>query len=330
MFKREIINKLVKAFELQPGQIVLLQFWGEDEDRRILHEFSNEIASVRCLPIELQHGRNSYKELFTNMEENLYKERYYNIFKEVDVVIDLCMYAPVVPAVDFPDDKRGFYREHMRNLFSALMEKEKFIQIRIPTADMAAEVMMDPKDFMWRMEAAYDIDYDQIKKKATKLIQELSICKTVEITTGDQYKLSLSLEGREWNPDTGSGDLPCGEVYIAPIEYQASGQLMVDELYLEGQLIRNVILSVEEGRIVNSNHDEFNEFLSELPENGNVISEFGIGLNDGIKDLCGYSALDEKMEGTYHIGIGKNNMFGGIVDSFSHIDLVWKGKVEYR
>ena len=33
--------------------------------------------------------------------------------------------------------------------------------------------------------------------------------------------------------------------------------------------------------------------------------------NPNVTELCGYTPLDEKMYGTFHIAVGANNMFGG-------------------
>ena len=61
--------------------------------------------------------------------------------------------------------------------------------------------------------------------------------------------------------------------------------------------------------------------------NGNVVCEFGIGINEGINELTGYELLDEKMLGTFHIAIGNNTMFGGKNDSPLHQDFVGTGRV---
>ena len=51
-------------------------------------------------------------------------------------------------------------------------------------------------------------------------------------------------------------------------------------------------------------------------------------MNPNVTDLCGYTVLDEKMAGTFHIAIGANTMFGGTNEASDHIDMVGYGKVE--
>ena len=44
-------------------------------------------------------------------------------------------------------------------------------------------------------------------------------------------------------------------------------------------------------------------------------------------DLCGYTVLDEKMCGTFHIAAGSNHMFGGKNEASDHIDFVGRGRI---
>lgn len=44
-------------------------------------------------------------------------------------------------------------------------------------------------------------------------------------------------------------------------------------------------------------------------------------MNPNITDLCGYTVLDEKMSGTFHIAVGANEMFGGSNAASNHDDI---------
>ena len=90
-----------------------------------------------------------------------------------------------------------------------------------------------------------------------------------------------------------------------------------------------IIICPENGQIIDSNNKEVNVFLDSLMENEKIVCEFGIGMNPNIHSLCGYTVLDEKMKGTFHIAIGANTMFGGKNNAPNHIDLVGVGKIEY-
>lgn len=327
---KQLIRKIVKAFEIKPGELVLLQFWGEEEDRKVLHEFSYELTEEGATPLEMQHSRAFYKNLFERMDKLIFDDKYFTIFQNVDVVIDICMYTPVLPHKNFSSDKMGLYREYMQKLFQILMGKEKFIQLRVPTQANALEAGLAPEVFISHMTAAYDIDYGRQKAEAAALIQELKFKESVVITTGNDCELTLDIRERKWYSDTGTGDMPCGEIYIAPAEYVSEGKLYMDRLYLEDIYLDNVTLVFQEGKLTDSDSDAVKEYLKTLPENGNVLCEFGIGMNENVKELCGYTVLDEKMKNSYHVAIGANNMFGGNIASKSHIDFVFQGDVVFK
>ncbi|NLL00827.1 MAG: hypothetical protein GX271_09235 [Clostridiales bacterium] len=46
--------------------------------------------------------------------------------------------------------------------------------------------------------------------------------------------------------------------------------------------------------------------------------------------MIGYTVLDEKMAGTFHIAIGDNTMFGGNNSSPLHMDFVGMGEVLFQ
>lgn len=54
----------------------------------------------------------------------------------------------------------------------------------------------------------------------------------------------------------------------------------------------------------------------------------GYELEDAQMELCGYTLLDEKMAGTFHIAVGANTMFGGENRATDHVDFVGRGEVE--
>jgi leucyl aminopeptidase (aminopeptidase T) len=330
MFNESLIEKLVKAIRIKRGDKVLLQLWGEDEYKELLNNFSRAIENNGAIPIKSQHSRLYYRNLFNQAEEKVIDEESFQHFQDVDVVVDLCAYAPVRPHDEFPKEKLNLYRDYMKRLFDVLATKEKFVQVRIPTSENALESTVKEEEYKARMLKAYDIDYDKLYMKAKALVSELEINTAMKIITGDNEKLSLSLKDRTWYIDAGDGDLPCGEVYIAPVENSAEGSILIEQAFLEDAKIEGLRLEFKEGKIVNSNSDTFKDFLENIPPNSDILCEFGIGLNENVLEIIGYTPLDEKASGTYHIAVGDNSMFGGKNNCNFHMDLVFKGKVEFE
>jgi leucyl aminopeptidase (aminopeptidase T) len=326
---KNLIKRIVQAIEIQEGQLIALQFWGEDKNRALLHAFSEEIAAIGGIPLELQYSRKNISALFKKVNTNIYNEKYYSIFKEVDVVIDLCMYAPVLPGEDFPQDKKVMYKEYMGNLFRILQEKAKFIQLRVPTAENAVNSSLSETEFVHRMHKAYDIDYQGLKKEAVCLVDSFKGREEIQIRTEKNSLLKLNVQGRNWHTDTGTGDMPCGEVYVAPVEERTQGNIYFPKVYLDGMLYCEVTLTIQAGVITACDNAEFLAVIRELPDGGDRIGEFGIGLNQNVEELCGYTVLDEKMKDTFHLGLGNNVMFGGKNESQCHFDLVFRGDVSF-
>ncbi len=327
---RRIINKILKAIGIDKEQIVLLQFWGEDSQRHILHNFSYEILSLGASPIEFQQSRLVNYEMFTNALDTCFNDKYYSIFDNIDIVIDICMYKAVVPLPKLAENKEkmNLYRKYMSTLFSTLSKKKKFVQIRVPSEENAIESGLESSIFIEKMNKAYDIDYDDLKKRCEEKASQIEGKSSVIIKTGANCELSLYLERRNWFIDAGDGDLPCGEISIAPVEEKTNGTVYFENIFLDTDTkLDNVILTVENGKIIKSDSHIFNDFLNELPPNGNIICELGIGMNTNIEKLTGYVVLDEKMAGTFHLGIGMNTLFGGKNECPMHMDFVGIGKL---
>lgn len=327
MLERKLIEKLVEAMELKQGELVLLHFWGEDKDREVLHNFSYEVARNGATPLELQNARTQNLNLFEMATETCFPESYYKIFEPIDIVIDICMYQPVLIDRDRLKEKMEIYKRYMWNLFEAFKNKKKLIQIRIPSSENALEAGMEEEIFIDKMIRAYDIDYVSLKKECNKKVEELKQYTRVELKTGVDCKLHLNFEKRNWLIDAGDGDLPCGEVYIAPVENMTNGTVFFEKLFIDvNESIDNVTLIIDQGKIIGSDSKVFQEFLSQLPTNGDIVCELGFGMNSHVDELTGYTVLDEKKAGTFHIGIGNNTMFGGNNESFMHMDFVGEGE----
>lgn len=189
------------------------------------------------------------------MKEGCYNDKFFSMFDQVDVVLDIMMTRPGFPGKGLDEEHLKMEREFIQKYFGMMASKKKLVQIRIPSKDNAMEAGMDEKEFEERLINACDIDYEAVQKACEEKVKEIA---------------------------------------------------------------------------VTSDSDRFNEFLAELPPNGNVVCELGIGMNPGVTDLCGYEVLDEKMIGTFHIALGKNDMFGGKNDSLVHLDFVGKGELIFQ
>lgn len=176
------------------------------------------------------------------------------------------------------------------------------------------------------LENELSADYQRIADLTQALADWLRGRSSVHITTLQGTDLRLSVMGREWQTDTGIirgqgelGNLPAGEVYVAPVEDSAQGVLVVDKSLPGLVLSEPVRLVFEKGRVVYIEGGEGAAYLRQLIAQGEskpngewsrVVGELGIGTNPNAR-LQGNLMTDEKVAGTIHVAIGCNDFFGG-------------------
>jgi len=183
------------------------------------------------------------------------------------------------------------------------------------------------------MERALNVDFNRIKTLNEKLIKKFKNKNEIKITTKKGTNIEFDLKGRKWICDDGIytkkgafGNLPAGEIFIAPVEGKTSGKIICDaSVGGLGKVDKNIEIIVKNGFIENIKGGKiagkFRKLLkSKLYRN---VAEFGIGTNYKAK-ITGNVLEDEKVLGTCHIAFGNNRHFGGKIDVPFHVDFVVK------
>ena len=327
----EVVSKIVKASGITAGERVLVHFWGEDSHKEIANAFLAAVAAQGATPVYLQQARSVNRAVFEKAGESCFPEAYFEGLSGFDTVLDLFAYQPIILGYSLEKAQMALYRRYIARLFQALMTAKRFLQIRLPTGENAEESGLAPEDYIARMEAAYSIDYDVLQQVCGDSVQELGRYTQYALCTGENCVLEIDLTGRMWHIDAGNGDWPCGEVYIAPVEEETNGTVFFPKLILEDAgAFENVTLFIRGGKVEASSEDGVNAFLVGLAPEDRVVCELGFGQNPNVTSLCGYTVLDEKMAGTFHIAIGANNMFGGTNKSNMHLDMVNHGAFQLK
>ena len=181
------------------------------------------------------------------------------------------------------------------------------------------------------MGGALDVDYEAMHMQAVRLLRGLRKAASIRLTTPTGTDLILDVRDRPFThdlkarPDAGA-NLPCGEVYGAPVETGAHGLLVVDGGFAgQGVLADPVIITVERGRAVSIEGDNaasvavVRGFMATDAGAGNV-AELGLGLNPRAR-LSGRILESEKVRGTAHVAFGDNDgIGGGLGRSLMHMD----------
>ena len=173
-------------------------------------------------------------------------------------------------------------------------------------------------------------DYEQIAEFSLSLAEQVRGSSIAHLTTPLGTDLRMSLADREWKVDTGKlrgrgvyGNLPAGEIYIAPNEDSAEGVLVIDKSFPGLLLSDPVKLFFEKGRVTHIEGGEGKRYLenafAQHGDTARVIAELGIGTNPMAR-LQGNIMTDEKVLGTIHIAVGRNDFIGGKNIATTHID----------
>ena len=321
----ELIPNICEGLPFENGDSVLLNFWGDNEDLKILDFLSENLSKKGVIPITHHLSKNFFDKVVLNLINNdkSFNDEYFKYLSSFKSVIDIFMYTPNLPKGILEKDI-PIFKEYLKKLFNSLTENKKYyIQITVPTEINAHNAGLDYEVYNKHLCNALSVDFPKLKKDCDSLVEKLKNKNNVEIFTGEKYSLKLNISNRKWFVDDGNGDFPPGEISIAPIENDSNGDLLITIVNFRGKIYRNVLMTFKNGKLTKCSIDELDEFFNSLPENYRILCELGIGLNPKIKELIGLTLIDEKSLGTYHIGIGMNHLSGRENHCPFHMDFVF-------
>jgi len=174
-------------------------------------------------------------------------------------------------------------------------------------------------------------NYEEIAARTYRLCALLEETNVVRVTAPAGTDITMPITGREAHASSGlfrekgqSGNLPTGEAYLAPLEGQSNGVVVVDgSMAGVGMVSQPLRIVVEQGYATQiSGGPEAQTLIALLDPHGKdarTVAEFGIGTNDKAI-LTGVILEDEKVMGTIHIAFGDNKSMGGNVRVASHLD----------
>ncbi len=190
---------------------------------------------------------------------------------------------------------------------------------------------------------AINVDFKAQFKLGEKLKKILDSGSEINVQTKAGTDLSFSIKKRNAINNSGiylnnGGNMPAGEVYIAPVENTANGTLVIDGSIRTWKKTfipsKPVTIDIKEGTIskirpsVFSKQlvDTFNWATRRVKHHQNYVkkvAEFGIGTNKNAR-IVGTTIIDEKSYKTAHIAFGSNSWFGGKIKTKTHFDEVFK------
>lgn len=174
-------------------------------------------------------------------------------------------------------------------------------------------------------------DYNKIAALTDKIADLMEKSSVIKVTAPAGTEITMPVEGRKAYRSHGlfrekgkGGNLPTGEAFLAPLEDQSQGIVVVDgSMAGIGMLKQPIHIVVKNGYAKEiAGGDEAKKLIDLLNIHGQLsrnVAEFGIGTNDKAK-ITGVILEDEKVMGTIHIAFGDNVSMGGSVNVQSHLD----------
>jgi leucyl aminopeptidase (aminopeptidase T) len=256
------------------------------------------------------------------------------LWKAAREIAGEAMLLEIIPRTSNGEEPPPMVAEFMKRFDVILIPTSKSMthtQARRDACKSGARVATLPGISEDSMKRTLSADYNKIAERSLKLTRILSGKKEAKVKTPSGTDITMKIEGRTWEPDTGLyhkpgefGNLPAGEVYIAPLEGTANGVIIVDGAMAGvGVIKKSIKLLVKDGFVTEISGDKSAKDLEKAIEPfgkpARNIAELGIGTNDKAK-IIGNVLEDEKVMGTVHMAIGDNKSMGGQVSVQSHLD----------
>jgi aminopeptidase len=140
--------------------------------------------------------------------------------------------------------------------------------------------------------------------------------------------LTLAVGGdRSWLPADGHENFPDGEVFTAPLDDSAEGEITFTfPAVFSSRQVDDVRLRFHEGQVVDGSASRGEEFLREmvaLDDGARRVGELAFGLNDAVRVFTRNILFDEKIGGTMHLALGSAYPeCGGTNRSALHWDMI--------
>jgi len=181
-----------------------------------------------------------------------------------------------------------------------------------------------------RLEPLLDLDYDDLRTRSEELAGLLENAQRVRISSPSGTDLSFEIRGRTVYRDIGDlskpgafGNLPAGEVCLAPVEGSGEGVVRIDGSVAGlGRLKEPITVKFAAGRAVEFSDPRLRDLLQPHGADALQLAEFGIGTNPRA-GVVGNVLEDEKAVGTAHIAFGSNHAMGGHIQVPVHIDAIF-------
>lgn len=308
----KLAQMLVKySVTVQPGENVLIDFTGYDED--LAKELIRAVYEASGRPfLQINHERIHAEWLLKADEELLKMQARWEAarMKQMQCYIGVRIRENIYDSSMLTDE----INERANRLltkpvhYDIRVPKTKWVILSYPTAGMAQAAEMPTEEFRDFYFNACCFDYQKMSQAMDPLVELLENADRVKIK-GEQVDLSFSIKGIGAVKCDGHFNIPDGEVFTAPVKHSVEGfiQFNTASAY-QGKVYEGVSLEFKKGKIVRAEcsgglKDSLNAILDSDP-GARYIGEFAFGLHPQIKNTMKDILFDEKIYGSFHFTPG--------------------------
>ena len=294
--------------KVKEGDMVLIQVtdYGIDLATEIYRLVSQRGASplIVVTPTEATRG---FYDLVEDKYLSFVPNHMFALFKATDVFFSIRSESNV-KALSGVNSKRISARQlALRDIDEERLGK-RWTLTQYPTDGYAQEADMSLREYEDFVYGAILRDWEGERTRMRELAMFLNKAETVRIV-GDGTDLTMSIKDRNAVVGDVTHNVPGGEVFTAPVDDSAEGEIYFDFPAIRfGKDVNGVRLKFHKGDLVDCSAEKNEDLLKSIVETdvgAKKLGELGIGTNYGIDRFTKNILFDEKIGGTIHLALGR-------------------------
>lgn len=314
------------ATGVKKGDQVLIM--ASDYGLDLASEIYKEAAKLGGSPLIMMtpsEVNRAYYEVTSEEFLDLFPNHLYELTKASDVVISIRSDINTKTLGNVDPKKQTRRDKTLRKIQDERLSK-RWCLTQAPTPGYAQDADMSLKEYEDFVYSAILIDWRSQRAQMEKLKKTLDQADKVQIM-GEKTDLTMSVKGRNAIVGDATHNVPGGEVYTAPVDDSAEGEIWFDLPGIRyGREIKGVRLRFSKGQVVDYSAETNEHVLKsiiETDQGSKRIGELGIGTNRGIRRFTKNILFDEKIGDTIHLALGRAYKdCGGVNESAIHWDII--------
>ena len=256
---------------------------------------------------------------------DIFPRHYYELVKASDVIISIRSDLNTKTLRNVDAGKLTRRDKVLRPVQDERLSK-RWSLTQAPTPGYAQDADMSLKEYEDFLYSAILIDWSRQRTQMERLKKELGKAEMVQLL-GEKTDLMMSIKGRSAVVGDAIHNVPGGEVYTAPVDDSANGEIWFDMPGMRyGREVKGIRLVFRKGEVVDYSSETNTDVLKsilETDEGSRRLGELGIGTNRGITRFTKNILFDEKIGDTIHLALGSAyKECKGINKSAIHWDLI--------